>query len=99
MANNVTRTITTFEATAFKMELDKQTMTAKVIELGKVQFVATNATKNLARAAFKANGIDVPRGSEITWQAIESTLYAMPVETFIANAQPIKTEKGMVELD
>lgn len=99
MANTFTRTITTFEATAYKMELDKATMTAQVKELGKATFVSTNGSKTEARAALKAAGIPCPRGTEVTWEAIESTLYAMPIETFMQYAEPIKTEKGLVVLD
>lgn len=99
MATMFTRTITTFKATAYKMELDKETMTANVTELGTALFVSTNGSKTEARAALKSAGVDCPRGCEVTWEAVESTLYAMPIDKFMSLAEPIKTEKGLVKLD
>lgn len=89
MANMFTRSITTYEACCYDVVEDANgNMT--VAKTGCTEFISTNATLTEARAALKAAGVTVKRGQTIKFRAIETTLYGMPVETFMLYAQPIE---------
>ena len=88
MSNLFTRTITTYKATAYAIKWVDGKPEADV--LGSAEFVASNATKTDARAALKAAGVNVKRGTEITIEEVGSVLYGMTVEQFMQYAKPIE---------
>lgn len=87
MAQMFTRTITTYEAKAYTIKWADGNPIAD--ELGKAQFVSSNATRTEARAALKAAGVPIKRGTEIVVNELEQVVYGMSVEEFMQHAKPI----------
>lgn len=87
-----TRTITTFEATAYNTVLDTETMQASVEKIATVHFQGTTATKTEARKAFQEQGYTVPKGTEIVIKPVKEIKYACTLEDFLEIAQPIGEE-------
>lgn len=84
----ITRTLTTFKAVAYKLALvDGQAVTET---LGEVEFSGTRATKTDARKAFADAGKPLPKGVEINIVPVREVLYAMDLDKFIENAQPVE---------
>ena len=92
-----TRTINTYEATAYAVEVDKTTKQAAVKTLGTAQFISTNGSATEARAALKAAGVPVKRGTLVEYEVIESVKYGMPVELFMQYATPISANSDIIE--
>ncbi len=88
MANMFTRTITTYEATAYAIKWVEGKPEAE--ELGKARFVASNASKTDARAALRAAGVAVKRGTEVNIVEVDSVVYGMSVDEFMAHAKPVE---------
>ena len=84
----VTRTITTFSIKAVRP--DFTTMTFNVI--GECDCVATHMTKTIARKALIEHGINVPRGTEVTFEKKSETLYACSLEDFLKIAVPVSVD-------
>lgn len=88
MATMFTRTITTYEATAYSIKwVDGK---PEADELGKARFVSSNATRTEARSALKAAGVDCKRGTEIRIEEVEAVVYGMSVEEFMQHAKPVE---------
>lgn len=85
----ITRTLTTFKATAYKLTIEDGQAKAEV--LGEVEFGGTRATKTDARKAFADSGNPLPKGVEITIVPVREVLYAMDLDKFIEMAQPVET--------
>lgn len=85
----VTRTITTFSVKAVRP--DFATMTFNVI--GECECVATHMTKTIARKALIERGINVPRGTEVTFDKTTETLYACSLEDFLKIAVPVSADE------
>lgn len=89
MANMITRTVTTYKATAYKIAWDNGKPTAA--EIGSVEYIGGGSeSKTEARSAFKAAGIAVPRGTEIVIEVVGETLYGMSMAAFMAAATPLE---------
>lgn len=84
----ITRTLTTFKAVAYKLALVDGQAVAET--LGEVEFSGTRATKTDARKAFADAGKPLPKGVEINIAPVREVLYAMDLDKFIANAQPVE---------
>ena len=89
MANVITRTVTTYKATAY--ELTMVDGIAKATELGSVEYIATKPDVTAARKAFKANGIKLKRGCSIKSEVVSTMTYGMSIDQFMAYAKPIAT--------
>lgn len=83
----ITRTLTTFEATAYTIVDDGETPTLEV--MGKAQFVATKPNKADARKALIAAGIDVPRGTTINIKEVDTITYGCELDEFLKIAHPV----------
>ena len=90
MAKMVTRTITTYRATAAKTVLENGKFVTKV--LGSAEYVSASTSKTEARAALKNAGVEVRRGCEVLIEKVAEETFGMPVETFMMYATRI--EKG-----
>ena len=88
MAQMFTRTINTYKATAFGIKWNQGKVEAT--ELGSATYVAAHESKTDARAALKAAGVDVKRGTEVVIELVDSTVWGMSVEEFMQHAQPIE---------
>lgn len=87
MAAQITRTITTYKASAYKVVWKNGKPEAALV--GEAVYQGSDS-KTEARAALKNAGIECPRGTEVLIEKISETLYAMDVETFMEYAQPIE---------
>lgn len=87
----ITRTLTTFKATAYKLSLIDGQAKAEII--GEVEFGGTRATKTDARKAFADAGTPLPKGVEINIVPVRENLYAMDLEKFIEMAVPVETKE------
>lgn len=92
---NITRTITTYKATAVKLYLENGQPKADVI--GEATFVGTSPSKADARKALDAAGFDVPRGTKVTIEVVSSNTYACSVEQFISVAHLIEPKASSPE--
>lgn len=89
MANMITRTVTTWKASAFKIAWKKGQPIAELI--GEVEYIGGGSeSKTDARAALKAAGVNTPRGTEIVIEKVAETLYGMEMAAFMAAATPIE---------
>ena len=96
MSTMFTRTITKYRATAYAIKWVDGAPVAD--ELGSAEFVSSNASKTDARAALKAAGVAVKRGTEIQCSEVESVVYGMSVEEFMQHAKPIeRTSKAVAQ--
>lgn len=87
-----TRTLTTFEATAFTVDLDDN-LTPTVNTIASVKFMATRAGTTEARKAFAENGYTIKRGSRIKIVPVEEVVYACDLDDFMKIATPISSNK------
>lgn len=84
----ITRTLTTFKATAYALKFVDGKPAAE--ELGSAEFTATRADKTTARKAIAdAMGKTLPKGVEVIIEEVESVTYGMDLEQFVAMAQTI----------
>lgn len=86
----ITRTLTTYEAVAIKLEYKQGQAVAT--EIARVQYEGTSASKAAARKAFAANGIAIPRGCEFEINEKIKRTYGVSVEEFMAHAQLINEQ-------
>ena len=89
MTKMFTRTITTFEATAFVPKWDMAKGVGKLEEVGRAQYVAASTNNTEARAALKAAGVPVKKGMQIRIEKVSEEVYGMTIEQFMAHAQLI----------
>lgn len=87
MAAQITRTVTTWNAKAYKVAWKNGKPEAALI--GECDYQGSDS-KTEARAALKAAGVDCPRGTEVLVEKVSETLYAMDVQTFMEYAHPIE---------
>lgn len=92
---NITRTITTYKATAVKLFLENGQPKSDVI--GEATFVGTSPSKADARKALAAAGFDVPRGTDVTIEEVSSNTYACSIEQFISVAHLIEPKAASPE--
>lgn len=85
-----TRTLTTYKATAYTVDLD-DSLTPTVNEIGTVEFVSTRGTATEARKAFQDNGIALKRGTKIKIVPIKETVYACSFDDFMSVASPVSS--------
>lgn len=85
----ITRTVSVYKATAYTVETDMATKTAKFNEIGSVEFKGMSAPKAAIRKAFKDVGIEVPRGTEFEVEVVGEEKWGMDLDTFMANAHRI----------
>ena len=87
MSAQITRTITTWNASAYRIAWVDGQPTADLI--GQVDYMGSDS-KTEARAALKEAGYDCPRGTEVVITKVSEQLYAMPVETFLKHARKVE---------
>lgn len=88
MAQMITRTVTNYKASAYKVAWVEGKPVASL--LGEVEYIGGGSeSKTEARKAFKAAGIGIPRGTEIVIENCGETLYGMEMAAFMAAATPI----------
>lgn len=90
MSKMFTRSVITYNAIAYAEEWKDGI--GRRVEIGRTEYVAASTTPTEARAALKAAGVPVKRGTHVEIVEVGKTLYGMTVEEFMAYAQPIKTE-------
>lgn len=90
MSKMFTRSVIKYNAIAYAEEWKDGI--GRRVEIGRTEYVAASTTPTEARAALKAAGVPVKRGTHIEVIEVEKTLYGMTVEDFMSYAQPIKTE-------
>ena len=79
----ITRTITTYKATAYDVKVDDD-FNADVQQVGVVEFTGTSASAAQARKVFKEHGIKLPKGScKIKVEEVESKTYGCTLEKFM----------------
>lgn len=83
----ITRTLTTFEATAYAIIDEGEAPTLEVI--GKAQFTATKPNKADARKALIAAGVEVVRGTTINIKEVSTATYGCDLDDFMAIAKPV----------
>lgn len=96
MASNITRTV--FSITAFGMyAVLKEDGTASVETTDKVTFLCSTdspkAVKQEGMRALREVGIKV-KASDVRYTIDSETVYAMTLETFLANAKPVTRAAG-----
>lgn len=84
----IKRTLTEFEVTAVKLDF----LNGKPIveNLGTIKMLDTNVTTAEVRKAFKAQGIDLPRGCKFDVKELESTVYGITINDFLKMAKPLE---------
>ena len=89
---NVTRTMTEYEVTAYSVgEIDGEVGLNVVAECT-VQ--TTSMNKGEARAALmEATGTAVPRGCSVVWKAVKTIKHAMPLDKFLAESVVIEEKE------
>lgn len=87
MAEQITRTVTTWNAKAYKVAWKNGKPEAALV--GECNYEGTDS-KTKARAALKAAGVECPRGTEVQVKKVSETLYAMDIQTFMQFAHPIE---------
>ena len=95
MAKQVTRTVTTWNATAYKVELHDGNPTIKTI--GAVTYDSQSTTQTEARAALKAAGYEVPRGVTVDVQKVCERKFALEMETFMRYAHEVTDDEEVEE--
>lgn len=86
----ITRTLTTFEATAVKLEYKHGQ--AVVTEVGRCEYEGNSASKAAARKAFAARGEKLPRGCEFNIVEKQKKTYGLDVSKFMELAELIKVQ-------
>lgn len=85
----ITRTVSIYKATAYKVETDMATMTAAFKPVGEVTFKGMSAPKTAIRKAFADAGTPVPKGCEFQVEVVGEERWGMDLDTFMANAHRI----------
>ena len=89
---NVTRTMTEYEITAYSAgEIDGK-VGLKVVAECTVH--STTMNKGEARAALmEATGTAVPRGCTVVWKPVKTVKHAMPLDKFLAESVVIEEKE------
>ena len=86
----ITRTISTYKATAYTSKVDFKTKTAQIEELGTVEFLGTSPSKTDIRKAFAESGHAVPKGTDFDVVEVEKATYACSLDDFLECAQKVE---------
>lgn len=86
---NVTRTMTEYEITAYSvLESDGEVGLSTIAEC---TACSTAMNKGEARAALmKATETAVPRGCTVVWKPVKTVKYAMPIDKFLSESVVIE---------
>lgn len=89
---NVTRTMTEYEITAYSVgEIDGEACLNVVAEC---TANSTAMNKGEARAAlFETTGKAVPRGCTVVWKPMKTVKHAMPLDKFLAESVVIEEKE------
>ena len=90
MAQIITRTITTYKATAYALAFVDGQATSRL--LGSAEYVAGHESDTDARKALKAAGVPWKRGAHIEHEVVKEVKYGMPFEKFMEVADIIEDE-------
>lgn len=85
----ITRTVSVYRATAYRVDFDMDTMTGKAEEVGSVEFKGMSAPKATIRRAFEEAGTPVPKGTKFKVEVVGEERWGMDLDTFMANAHRI----------
>lgn len=89
---NVTRTMTEYEVTAYSVCESDGEVGLSVI--AKCTACSTAMNKGEARAALmEATGTAVPRGCTVVWKPVKSMKYAMPIDRFLEESTIIEEKE------
>lgn len=91
----ITRTLTTFEATAVKLEYKHGQAVAT--EVGCCEYEGNSASKAAARKAFAARGEKLPRGCEFNIVEKQKKTYGLDVSKFMELAELINVQDCIEE--
>lgn len=87
----ITRTITKFEVTAYKLYVDHGV--PKLEKIGTAEVEGTRCDKTMARKAIAdATGKTLPKGVEIEIAAKTVTTYGMDLDKFLSQAQVVSVK-------
>ena len=87
----ITRSITKFEVTAYKLYTDHGV--PKLEKIGTAEVEGTRCDKSMARKAIAdATGKTLPRGVEIEIAAKTVTTYGMDLDKFLSQAQVVSVK-------
>ena len=87
----ITRSITKFEATAYKLYVDNGV--PKLEKIGTAEVEGTRCDKTMARKAIAdATGKTLPKGVEIEIVAKTVTTYGMDLDKFLSQAQVVSVK-------
>lgn len=89
MTAQITRTITTWTAKAYKVAWKNGQPTAALI--GETEYIGSDS-KTEARAALKAANVACPRGTEVVIEKKSEALYAMDLTQFIELAHVVERD-------
>ena len=89
---NVTRTMTEYEVTAYSVcESDGE---VGLSAIAKCTVSTTHINKGEARAALmEATGTAVPRGCKVVWKAVKTVKHSTPLEKFLAESVVIEEKE------
>lgn len=89
---NVTRTMTEYEVTAYSVcESDGE---VGLSTIAKCTVRSTTMNKGEARAALmEATGTAVPRGCTVVWKPVRTVKHAMPLDKFLAESVVIEEKE------
>ena len=89
---NVTRTMTEYEVTAYSVcDSDGE---VGLSTIAKCTVSTTHMNKGEARAALmEATGTAVPRGCTVVWNPVKRVKYAMPIDKFLAESVVIEEKE------
>lgn len=92
---NVTRTMTEYEVTAYSVcESDGEVGEVRLSTIAKCTVHSTTMNKGEARAALmEATGTAVPRGCTVVWKPVKRMKYAMPIDKFLAESVVIEEKE------
>ncbi len=95
----ITRSITKFEVTAYKLHVDHGV--PKLDKIGTAEVEGTRCDKTMARKAIAdATGKTLPKGVEIEIVAKTVTTYGMDLDKFLSQAQVVSVkDAGEAEAD
>ena len=89
---NVTRTMTEYEVTAYSVCESDGEVGLRVI--AKCTAHSTAMNKGGARAALlEATGMAVPRGCKVVWKPVKVMKYAMPIDRFLEESVVIEEKE------
>lgn len=93
MTNLFTCTVSTYRANAYKETWDDEGNGKREL-FASVDYVARHATPTLSRAALKAAGYNVPKGTHITTDEVAANKYSCPVDEFMRLAHKLDKPAG-----